>query len=232
MLLNHGAVPTPGEKIAIARNAKKPVWSQAHLADRLDGSLGLSSRQWLDRIKNLEGERTKPRSDYMTAIADAMGVDRNWMAVEGPGPVRWTASNASFLNTPKSTLRQIPYLGYVPAFGVAWPSEELEVENQVSTSYRGDEDVFAVKLRGKALQPPYRPGTQFVVVRGSAPVPDVLNLALSEEGKLLLGQIRRDGQRWMMDFSNPSEESVDVSDWRFLGHVAAMEYEAPEGLTL
>jgi len=198
----------------------------------MDGVLGLSEKQWLDRIKNLEGERTKPRPDYLAAIAETMGVDRTWIVTDGPGPVRWTASNASFANASKPSLRQIPYLGYVPAFGVAWPTEELEVENQVSTSYSGDEDVFAVKLRGKALQPPYRPGTLFVVVRGSAPVPDVLNLALSDEGSLMLGQLRRDGERWMMDFSNPTEESVEVTDWRFLGHVAAMEYEAPEGLTL
>jgi hypothetical protein len=233
LMLKTVGMASPGEKIALVLNAQSPPWSQPYLARLMAGQLGLTERQWLDRIKNYVGGRTPPPIENLEKIAAITGADVDWLAVEDDQPVKWRrriGNIASFALDGSEGNRQVAYLGYVPAYNFVMPERGLE--RTVTIDYSGPDDVRCVTIRSQVLAPVLKPGTKVVCRISDTPVPDVLNLALSPEGTLMMGQIKRVEQGWLMEFCGEDYPPQVVTDWSFLGYAVYAQQEAPEGLTL
>lgn len=227
-LLNTRFVQSLSDKIAIARNAKEPAWSQKYLAEKLAGRLGRDFSQWYSRIRNIETRYT-PQALELAEISDVLGTDYLWQTTENDLPIQWRrARDLEGVDRGEDALivKRVPFWGHVPAWGWEQPTGHVE---SVPTTYEGD-SAAAFRIRTEVNMPRFRPGLLILIEPNGLPAEGVYNVARSPEGELQLGLLRRDNGRWFLHFANPDYKPLDIDGWQFIGHAVHAEESDAGGL--
>lgn len=232
---NTAFVPTPREKVAIARNARRPGWSQASLAEELAdrGFLGRSKTEWDARIKNIENNRGRVPSDVeLFAIAEVLGIVPGWMTTEDDAPVPFadTLGNAAVVRFPTGQpLTLVPYWGEVPCGN--WEKPEPGDDALIEVSHRvSPKGVIAVRVRGNSMLPRFGHGQIVVVKIDPQPLDGVITLARNADNELTLKMLRRKNGSWTLCSLNPEYGDCTAESWTILGHAVHVEESDPAGL--
>jgi hypothetical protein len=214
-----------GDKVEMARTAKKPVWSQRFLAEQLAGRLARTAESWETRIKDIETRRT-PSLLELAEISEVLGTVYEWQCAEDDVPVQWrNAYDLSSRSGGQIVMeRRAPYWGHVPSWGWSEPTGSVDT---LPTTYDGDDGVI-FKVRTEINVPRFQPRIQVVVNPTGEPVQDVYNVLKSPDNELQMGKLRRIEGRWKLEFANTDYSLLDVDDWNFIGHVVHAE-ESDEG---
>ena len=240
LLLKNLAVATLRQKIGIARNAKKPAWSQAFLAERMhdrlkdhEGYGDKDLKYWQSRVKDIESRRD-PSAFEVAVISELLGTEYDWQSSEDDLPVRWRSTYDQAGKQAKGLVirekREVPYWGYVPSYGWSKPTGDTE---KVPTTYEGDDasELKAHRVRLDRNEPRFQPGTLILFKPHPVYTEGLYNLALSAEGEKQLGKVQKDGDRQIMHFANPRYQPIDVTDWECLGFAKHAEETKEEGLS-
>lgn len=225
----------PGEKIALARNAKRPrAWSQydvAHLlAER--GSLGLDATRWRSRLANYENRGGVP-ANALAEIAQILSVDLGWLSDRSDGPVKWAVMAP---NAKPTELEEGPQLNIVPFWGTVpcgnWEKPFVDDESyiEISESVKDIRSVVCVKVAGNSMMPRFQHGEKVAVRLSSTPIDGVVTLARNQDGELTLKLMVYARGEWELHSLNPDYGCASAESWEILGHAIHREETDTSGL--
>jgi|GEM_PF-5912922 len=226
----------PGEKIALARNAKSPGgWSQYDLAKVLAeaGALGIDQRRWRDRIANYE-KRGNLTLEAAPLLAEALGIDLEWLTSDAGAPVKWTrmAANAELTSTPEPEplLNLVPYWGIVPCGN--WERPEIGEEEliEISESVKDKRGIVAVKVSGNSMAPRFLHGETVAIRLSTTPIDGVVTLAVNQDGEFTLKLLRYVDGEYQLHSLNPAYGYATAHSWSILGHAVHREETDMSGL--
>lgn len=222
-MLRQSAHMQVGERIAKARNAKKPGgWSQSDLATELAsrGMLGFNRDQWLSRIKNYESGRTTPPTLAERAIEEALELEPGWLS-SVTETVRWRQpqSNVEFVSpTQSKTINLVPYWGIVPCGDWERPEVGHEELIQVSDRIEDTRGCRAVRVAGNSMLPLFTPGEVVTIRLSSDKLDGVVTLAQNQDGELSLKLMRYVNGTWELHSLNPDYGIATADSVTILGH--------------
>lgn len=218
--------PVYAKKVREARNAKHPYWPQPFLAKTLAGkkALGLTERQWLDLVKNIEYDRREAvKPEEIGAIAEALGIQQRWFDEPDGSPIRWTHMPSNATIEPEKPQEHVPnivpYWGIVPCGNWERPENDEEARIKVSDEIEDVRGVIAVRVGGNSMLPAFHPNEIISIRRSQTPLNGVVTLARNEDGELTLKKMVQVGpDEWELHSLNPLYGTASAAGWEILGH--------------
>lgn len=188
--------------------ATRLIWARAQRG-MSQAKLAKSAGMAPSAIGNLEiGLRNSSRK--ITVIASILGVNALWLA-EGKGsPSINTAENSSLDNA----FYKIKKVKLKLATGNEGFTADQELKDDVLLHFRRDwmtakgfipEDLLAILVHGKSMEPGLREGDTVVVNTGDCTPADGEVFVINYEGEAVVRRLIRDAGNWWLSSDNPDQ---------------------------
>lgn len=228
---------TVGMKVAMAREAQNPIWSQRYLA-QVTGVSRPKIAQWEN------GKTKQPRREDIEVIARALEIPLEWFfdGQEGPPPRPNAEAPAQIAHDPELikgfavTVAVQTYRSALAAFDIDEEQffEESDLPQEIPSGFliggiRNLNRHAVIVIAGRSMSPVIEPNDRVLFYRDDTPRSNTVVMVESPGGKVYVKALRDRRGHWELESLNEGHLAVsDLKGWKLHGYAVAIMRD-PEG---